>query len=267
MSARIVFPEFRDEQSDSRYPFNDSATLKSRDGFYIPKNCFVDVSVYTINGAVGVFISSIELNNNLVTIRLTDSARQNTCSASYAPLELASDDFTPLPLIDKYGRPAGIIIGLTEGLNLLSGWPLGVHTFTQAATELVASAVVPAQEPGVRGLLEPSGGLLTGDVWLVGEKGVVLRAEADNTIRVDIVGEPLFKRIQCLDETGNPVGDFTPKTFLKTINGCEPDKYGNFTITVATNAPGISTAKTAAILRVYPENNTLKIAAVGSKVF
>ena len=266
--TRIIFPDFREEQGDSRYPFSDTATLRSNTGFFIPKECFVDINVYIINGELGTYLSAIVIDNNSVTLRFSDLTRRNTCTAHYGPLALGTEKYNTLTLADIHGRQVGVIVGLNSGLKLLSGWPVGTHTFAPAATELVASVVTPAQEPGVRGLLAPSGELLTGDVWLIGDQGVVLREIGNNTIQVNVVGVPLFKRVQCLDENGNPIGDFSPRNFLKTINGCGPDEYGNFTITVAAHTDGTTDGlKAASILRIYPENNGLKIGTVGSRVF
>lgn len=51
--ARILYPEFRDEQSDSRYPFADSATLVSTTNAaaVIAADTFIDASFFPIGGA------------------------------------------------------------------------------------------------------------------------------------------------------------------------------------------------------------------------
>ncbi|NDE17728.1 hypothetical protein EBZ80_22650, partial [bacterium] len=97
---------------------------------------------------------------------------------------------------------------------------------------------------------------LTGDVWLVGDQGVVLRQDGPGVIRVDIVGVPLFKRFLCEPQSE----DFPTKRYIKTINGCGPDEFGNFTFT-ATNqlAPD-------AVLRIYVDGDTIVIDTVGRSV-
>lgn len=264
--ARIVFPEFRNEQSDSRYPFSDNATLRSNTGFFIPKNCFVDANLHIINGGVGAYLSEIFIDGDSVNISFSDEARNNTCRGIYRPLELGIGDYSSIALVDRFGRPGGVVIGANQELRLLSGWPPGSHTFTPAATEIVASLVTPAQEPGVRGLISPSGELITGDIWLVGDQGVVLRVLSDNTIQVNIVGNPLFKRAQCVDESGASVGDFTPRNYVKQINGCPADEYGNFNLVVKSHNEDEEGGVRKQILRIYPDENGLKIAAVGSRV-
>lgn len=262
--ARIIFPEFRDQQSDSRYPFGDAATLRSNTGFFIPKNALVDLNLRIINGGVGAYLSSIVVDNDRVSLNFSDFGRRNTCSGQYRPLELGDDKYFTISLSDRSGRPAGVMVGGADELRLLSGWPAGAHTFTAAATELAASVVTPALETGVRALITQSGGVITDDIWLIGDQGVVLRVLADNTIQINVTGAPLFKRIQCLGEDGQPIGDFSPRNYLKTINCCPPDKYGNFNLVVKSNNDDGTERKQ--ILRIFPEGNGLKIAAVGSRV-
>lgn len=257
--ARILFPEFRDEQADSRYPFADTASLTADTGFALNRTTFIDASLYPINAQVGVHISTITVTADLVTISISDSTGIALCSGEYSPLNAPAAG--SLSLADQYGRPAGILLSTQTDLALIGGWDLGDHNFELEDAEFVASVVIPAQEPGVRGLLlSTTGELLTGDVWLIGDQGIVLRQTSAGVIRVDIVGEPLFRRLQCLADDGTPKSAFSPKDFLRTINGCGPDAFGNFNITVANKSGNDS------VLRVYPENDVLRIEAVGSKV-
>jgi hypothetical protein len=263
VGARIIFPEFRDEQADSRYPFADTATLKADTGVELPRDGIIDAVVYPIGGSAAAYISAVVITATTVTIEIGSNTTTFTCAATYSALKPPVTGV--LALYDSYGRPAGLLLFTEVALQLMASWGETTHTFQRAATEFVASVVIPAQEPGVRGILTPSGELLTGDVWLIGDRGVVLRQTARNTIRVDIVGAPLFKRVDCVDSVGENVGVFRPKTFIKTINGISPDKFGNFNLTIAAKSTNGSII-TDSILRIYPENNALKIEAVGNKV-
>jgi hypothetical protein len=256
-SARILFPEFRDEQSDSRYPFTDNSTLVADTGFAISRSCFIDASIYPINAQAGVHISTIIVSADSVTINLSDNASNLLCRAQYNPLAAPASGV--IALTDDYGRPAGILLSTQNDLSLFSGWDIGEHNFEQSAAEFAATVVIPTNGPGVRGLLL-NNELITDDVWLIGDQGVVLREVTPGIIRIDVVGAPLFRRIQCLADDGTPTSAFSPKNFLRTINNIGPDIFGNFIITVATKSGADS------VLRIYPENNVLKIAAVGSKV-
>ena len=256
--ARILYPQFRDEQADSRYPFADRATLVSTEQrLDIGRDTFFDATIYTIGGARQAYISSIVVSPQDVTVTVGDVANKERATANFSPL--APPENGILELADTYGRPAGKLLSTPLALTRFSSWPTGTHNFTLAATEFVASVVIPAREPGVRALKTLDGPILTGDVWLVGGRGVVIRKENETTIRIDIIGEPLFSRYIC-----DQFNRFEPRNFLQTltIDGvtCGPDEYGNFIIT----ANGHAASDT--VLRVYPQDGNIKIDTVGRKV-
>lgn len=255
--TRIIFPEFRDEQGDSRYPFADQASLLSSTGQVIPKDAFLDASLYVINAPAPLYISEIEVGSD-VTIRIGSATSSFAAYAKYNPFVYPANP--TLAVYDAYERPAGVLLLNADSAASIAGWGAGSHLFTATDTEFVSSVVVPAQEPGVRAVTATGvNDFITGDVWLVGRRGVVLRKTDARTVRIDVVGAPLFKREIC-GADGNPNTTFTPKTFLRTINGCAPDEFGNFTITAVPKTAADST------LRIYPEEAAIKIAVVGKKV-
>jgi hypothetical protein len=252
--ARILYPQFRDEQADSRYPFADGATLTTTAGtLTIARDTFIDASLYIIDAGKGLYISQITVTSDTVTLFVGGSATRNLVSTKYPTNTPPADGI--LELFDSYGRPAGMLLSQRLKLFELSAWPTGEHTFASSATEFVASVSIPAQEPGVRGILTADDTLLTGDLWLIGDQGVQVRQENEGVIRIDIIGEPLFLRALCEDKD-----KFSPKRFVKTINGCPPDEYGNFIFT--------STGHIApdTVLRIYPSCDSLVIDTVGKKV-
>ena len=99
--------------------------------------------------------------------------------------------------------------------------PNSEYEFTYKATSFVPRCITQLNDMGITSIGTESEAL-EGDIWLVGKQGIILRY-VDDAIRVDIVGEPLFK---FEDE------NFDPPTFVQTINGMESDEYGNFKITV-----------------------------------
>lgn len=258
--ARILFPDFRDEQSDSRYPFVDTATLVATDGVTaINRDTFIDASLYVIGGRNHLYISTVIVTPQKITLRIGDENNSNLAETSFAPNPIQTPDNDTLTLTDTRGRPAGALIANADKLVLFAGWDIGTYTFTRAATEFVATVRITANEPGVRGLLTATNNLITGDLWLIGDGGVVFRYEGEQNgcqiIRVDIVGVPLFSRFLCI-----PFERFTPKNFVKTINNCPPDEYGNFTLT----ATGFEVDDT--VLRVTNRDGIIFIDAVGRKV-
>lgn len=252
--TRIIFPQFRDEQSDSRYPFVDKATMVSAENkLEIGRDTFIDAAIYTIGGQARVYISSIAVSAAEIVITIGDENNRIRATARWAPANPPENGV--LDLLDIYGRPAGMLLSAPLQLARFAAWPARTHNFVLAATEFVNTVVIPAREPGVRGLLTEDATLLTGDVWLVGDRGVVVRQDGEEVIRIDIIGSPLFLRELCDD-----LNKFTPRTFIKTINNCPPDEYGNFTLT----ANGHNATDT--VLRIYPSDGNLKIDVIGKKV-
>lgn len=249
--ARILYPQFRDEQSDSRYPFADAATLTSTSGAVkIRPTAFIDASFFVIGGGAQLYVSSLVITATDVAITVGDPGNPVRATGTYSIASIPTNGL--VSFFDIYDRHVGTMLSTPDELASLAGYAIGTHTFAVIATEFVASVVIPANEPGVRGILADDSPLLTDDIWLIGDRGVVLRYEEPNIIRVDIIGVPLYSRLLC-----EPYGSFQGRRFVKTINGCPPDEFGNFTIT-ATNALAPD-----AVLRIYPQNGALVIDTAG----
>jgi hypothetical protein len=250
--VRIVHPEFRNENLDSLYPFADTATLLSRDKISLTPDMLIDAVVYPIGAGPRVYISSLEVSNRVVTIWIGDATRPQLASGSFDPLAPPN----LIALADGYGRPAGLFVADPILLASAQSWPTGAHVFDIGATEFAASCTISTPEEGVRGLLASQGILLTGDTWIIGENGIQVSLDDDGSIRVDVVGDPLFARRLCY-----PAQSYSPPRFVKTINGIAPDSEGNFQIAVA-NASAPDT-----VLRIVPKPpDTLIIGLVGSTV-
>lgn len=252
MPSQVVFPQFRNEFSETKYPFCDTASLTSQDGFTILPGTIIDSSLYPIGASERLYISQINVESDLVTFTFSDATTPNIATASF-PTAM------PPALLDVYdavGRPAGLLVSEPSLLASFSAWSTGPHNFKIGTTEFVASCVIPTPSVGLRAVIAPDGTVMTGDVWLVGSDGVVVRQDTDGAIRFDAVGEPLFLRAQC-DPTPGGQQLFQVPNFLQTINGCPPDQYGNWNLTAGSNAVP------QAILRVYPANGQLILTLVG----
>ncbi len=248
MPERILFPEVRDENEFSRYPFADTATLTTSSGQKIPAETFLDASLYPIGGRERMYIREINVQARVITISISDPRGAILCTGSFDALDPPST----VPLLDSFTRPAGMLLSDPLRLAIFSTWPVGVHTFALGASEFVSTVVIPTPEIGVRGLVTEAGDILTGDIWIVGDNGVVVRPDGDNIIRIDIVGDPLFVRRLCL-----PDELVTQPRFIKTINGCPPDEFGNFNLVVGSHLASTT------IIRILPTDAGLKIMAVG----
>lgn len=244
------FPQFRDELELTQYPFVDNATLTTTDGTLILQNdTFLDASLYPIGAAAHVYISSITLGPDYAIITLGDAVSPEIATATFNPLSPP----VLLAFADKYERAAGILVSDSLRLSRFTSWPVGTHTFSAAATEFAASCVISMPDPGVRGLATPDGLLYVDDIWIVGDNGVVVREDGEGTLRIDVVGDPLFMRKLC-----SPINLFNPPLFVTTINSCPPDNLGNFNLIVGANS------NAEPVLRIYADTDGLHIDAAGA---
>jgi hypothetical protein len=260
MSERILFPQFRDEQSDSRYPFTDGSSLKPAEiSLTIDPACFIDATFHPIGGGEAIFLNRLivsALNFEFVVATANPSV---TIRGVYDWREPPSNGI--MPFFDQYDRPAGLVLVDNEKMSQFLSWGIGTYTFGQRAAQFVTTTFIPAKEPGVRAIQsDREDSFLTGDVWLIGDAGVVVRAEGDRTIRVDVVGVPLYRRVACDDAAAAA----PPKPYLKTINGCGPDEFGNFTITATDK--NLPAGRDDTVVRIYPTNGGLVFEALGGGV-
>lgn len=247
MSERIINPEWRDELEHTRYPFSDDASLTADTRHVVEVDTFLDACLYPIGAVSRVHLSRIEITTGEVTLVLSDSNRRDLASGSFSVL----DPPDAVYFVDDQERPAGLLISEALRLARFGAWEPGTHTFALGAAEFAAGVVIPTPERGVRAILAPDGTLLTGDPWFMGDDGVVLAREGNN-IRINVVGNPLFAREQC-----GEIDRFVVPNFIRTINNCPPDQYGNFNLTVGDHF------NEQTILRIYADEDGLVIEAVG----
>jgi hypothetical protein len=239
----IRVPEWRDAQENNKFPFADRATLTADTAEFLPESLFLDASIH-IPGAVGrIRLSKLTVRAGIVTLTIGDEQQPARASGSFDPLE--PDDC--ISLVDNYGRVVGTLVSEASRLNAFQAWSEGTRTFTVEATEFAASCCFSLPEIGFRGFVLDDGSVFTGDIFLVGENGVVLSHEtyyepivdgvcvaqqAFEAIRVDVVGDPLFRRASC-EGDAFPLPRFVRRIIVK--HDCQeievlPDSRGDFKI-------------------------------------
>ena len=238
---RILHPQFRDENRDSRYPFTDSSSLTTTDGNQLDVNWLLDALIYPPSVSGSLSVTAIFIDGATLTITISLTATGDTVCTGTINLENGPDG--TIALVDTYGRPAGLLLADPTSLTALRQYAVGEVDFNLGDAEFVASVVVPSPEPGVRNFADVTHLPLAGDVWLVGENGVQLTQTDDNMIRVDVVGEPLFVRLTCAN-----TATFASPVFLKTINGIPPTSWGGFTLQVG------RVLSTKPALRIYVDD-------------
>lgn len=244
--SKLLYQEWEDEQYNSNYPFSGNAELRN-DQVLIPRSLLIDARLYPIGGGPGQYLSSIVIDRDEIVFIISDSNG-----------ELARGSFNPedapdsIALTDSYDRPAGVLVGSSGSLSLLTSWAPGTYDFDITQTAFAGTVVIPCPQAGLRGFLTPDGTLFTGDTWLIGEQGVFFTEDSDGAIRVDIAGDPAAKRKFCEEYS-----DFEVQGVVKSINGLGSNSFGEFRIASGSNE-AIDT-----VLRAYPIEHGIKLELVG----
>lgn len=266
---RLIHPTYYAETTDTDYPF-ESGVSRSNQQVTIDPDVFVDGRLFPPDGRADLFLASIDVGP-AITLTLADG--RGVVGAGTFP----RDD---VPEFVTFYTPNGAYIGLLQGyppfgLRKLTGWSNGVHNFTAAQTRFAATVVAPQPQETVRSVRLESGAVFFGDVILVGERGVQLtmrRAReaqssssgpgvwqyASDIVRIDVVGDPLFKRRACDDENLEPPSPVYLQGVVFEGNTIRPDVEGGLQIALATSGDEDQPA-----LRVAQETNGLRIEFVG----
>ena len=243
---RVLHPQFRDENADSKYPFTDSSSLTTSEGHQLGENWLLDALLYPPTNIGPLAVLSIHIDGEFMTVSVGNtSSGEVFCTGT---ISLATTPDGSVAMFDVYDRPAGVLLADPNALTALRQFAIGTVNFAPGTADFVASVVVPAPEPGVRDFADRSNPPLPGDVWLVGENGVQVTKTTEGYVQVDIVGEPLFVRLTCANTAA-----FTAPIFLKTINGIPGTYWGGFTLQLGR----VLSSKPA--LRIFVENDTIMI--------
>lgn len=229
--VQIKYDDWRSENAKRSYPFADNATL-TNGTLTIPKSLLLDARLYPIGGGPRQFISSITKSATLITFTISDDT-QDLATASFD--EAAIPDNGEVAVYDTYGRPAGVLVSTETALRSFGSIDAGEYTFLVTETAFAATVIIPQPSLGVRGVLLPSGDVLTGDVWVVGEDGIVVRDDGDGALRIDAIGDPFAEQKLCTEEETADVQLRPPYCPVKTINGIEPDEQGNIMLVTGSN--------------------------------
>lgn len=239
---------------DTSYPFRDSATFLSKDDQFVAPTVFKDAVLYPVANESDWYISKIEFKFTGAVIYISSAnATDLVCDVS------SYSSGTSFPVTDKFGREVGLLV--LEPLQLMAvAAPNSVVTFNDDAMPFVPTVIFPQGSGAVSSLGDVSGRAGSGDLWLIGENGVVLEVSG-NSITFNASGDPLYVRKFCQDE-GIEYTVRRPLKGIKVIfNGgsfnATPDDYGNIQFRVPAND---------GIFRIVPGPNSLKFSIVGGAV-
>lgn len=242
--TRVLHPQWRDVWETTAYPFEDSSPLVNSGGESIDRQTFLDAHLYPVGATGPMRIGIVDVGHEVITLSILDERNNELCKGIFSTPNPPSD----IELVDQWGRPAGVLISSPAKLSQFQTWGVGQHTFAVGKATFCSSVCMPTPEVGVRGIQLEDGTLLTGQVWIIGDDGVVVRHEQGqqaaacsnsdtvDVIRVDIVGDPLFRRRLC----GPDDTLFDPPAPIRGIRitdgqheiVCPADDFGDFSIRV-----------------------------------
>ena len=247
---QVVFPEFRDSTENIKYPFIDTATLTDvKNSITIPSNIIIDANIYLPGVNSMVYISSIEVLDDKVTITIQDSKETTSCVGTINILtEFSREDYI-LSLYNGVYKVGALVIG-GDKISYFKTLNKGKYTFDKLSTAFVPSCVTMLPTQGITSLAvndRTEQNTVYGDIWLIGWRGVTLRTQRDvsNSIRIDVMGDPLFK------QAAYPDTPYEIPMPIMTINGMPANDYGNFNITTSTISDSLRINTTSTGIYIY----------------
>lgn len=268
---RVLYPTYYDESVDAAYPFAGNVS-RSNGSVRIDDDIFVDARLYPPDGSHDLYVSEINIGNE-ITVTLANGGGE-VATGSFD----RNDPPDEIHFTTSSGAYVGLLRGYVNkkdtnsigirGLRKLAGWSDGTYSFGAVSTQFAPTVVVPQPQQCVRSITLESGEVFTGDVYLVGERGVQLTVNDavlsssssqsisfDNVIRVDVIGDPLYVRRECEDEGIDMTSDRIIKKIRFDGSLIEPDETGGFKLMVGKDA----TSSDAPALRLTPIVNGLRV--------
>ena len=182
-------PSFPSEVRGSRYPFADTATLVADTGLALDRDLFRDASLWAPGLRPPCGLRKITVQPTRVALTFGSDSAPALAVVAFDPNAPQSQ---LLPR-DAAGFRVGTLVVDPDKLKEAAGWPLGDHAFSATTGELCATCLVPVPARGLQGLIV-AGQVLAGDVWLVGDRGIVLRGDGHDKIVGHAVGDPNARR-------------------------------------------------------------------------
>lgn len=257
--------DWRAENSTTKYPFTERATMVNRDGVGIPDGVFLDAALYPAGGTRNFYLSRLAVSAREATVTIGDAGNPVLAIGTFTPAAPPSE----LLLTDPSGRPAGVLVSEPQRLVTLAAVRSAV--FQPQQTEFCPSVCFPRPVAGVAGFALDDGTIISGEVWLVGGAGVaILNGTSENVtigpacgelseeagvVAVHVVGDPLFRRRLCGNE------EFIAPRFVRQIRitdgtttfECAPNDGGDVRLVVDDSAANRPT------LRILVQDGGLRI--------
>lgn len=188
--ALQTFIEWPDERRRDRYPFADVASLVSTGGDLTLRNeWFRDARLWPEVADGRVYLSRIEISGDILTMEVRDRTRV-LCRATVGE--------TRAVFFDGSYQVGFIQLELGARAAIKAAAGDGVYRFSQTGGELVPTVVTPRVISGLEAVSVGGDALDTTTIRVVGGEGVRL-VPSGSELRVDIIGDDLYRRDACED--------------------------------------------------------------------
>ena len=232
-----IYQEWESQNARRNYPFADLATLTDQQGIRLPLDFLLDAVLYPAD------LQGVCYLQNIV-----GPARQLVFGDSVTRKSVGTAQWVPGAVsvvvydVSGYSRPIGIL-QLGPGITYLESNQ--TRTFDPEATPLTPTCFFAVNQQGVQGIILPDGTLMTGDITIEGQDGIVVTT-AGQTLRVDAVGKAAPDQSSC-EDLGVPI------CAIRVIR--EPgsiflvSKYDPFTLALTLNGPSLDSICAASTTR------------------
>lgn len=184
------------ETKRTPFPFVDVATLKDASGLLGLSPAWVlDARLWpAMTTPAKVYLQSIERAKGILRFTVA-STEETLCTAEVT-------DFTKrrLAFFSSRGAQSGFMSFAAGALQHIYDHPSATYLFPVEATEFVPAVLTPARLAGLGSVKDSAGNALQGAIRVVGGEGVSLHVLPGNQIRLDIIGDPYYRRDTCDNE-------------------------------------------------------------------
>jgi hypothetical protein len=285
MATEVRYPEWLEQFERTNYPFEDTATMLSVDGRKLPPTVFLDARFNLIDADKQIYLSAVIVEPSRITLWLGDNLNNRIAHSRFNPA--TSDQL--ISFRDNFNRAVGVLMVRPGAVSLFRAWGVGTYEFFPESTRLVASTYMVLPVNTVTGFLLDDGTVISGNVVFVGGPGIMLEVgethipepcgstipTGKKSIKVHVVGDPLFKRRLC-----EPQEFFAAPNFIRQLcfsvpgrSGdpnypdkepeivcCGPGDFGDIKITAGQNDSD------ASIVRVRVTSEGIVFEAVGERI-
>lgn len=264
------YPQWRNQNTNSPYPFADEASLRSNSPeFVLTNDWLVDAAIYSPIAVSPVHISRVVVDGNIATVTLTDSVQQLVGTGV-----ITRFSGNPIAIYDANQQPVATLVPSEASNSIIFSTGDGDFRFVEEATVFASSCVLQSPFASLSGFRVQDQTLVEADIVLVGERGVRLTVEESQEfdaagqpqtvqlVRAHAIGDPQAITRIC-DEAANRPTRFIRELVFQYGNithVCRPDELGNVLLV----SESASVADSA--LRILVQPGEIKLELLGRSV-